>query len=502
MRAAIRVFVVVGIVAAAPYMLIAGAQDPAGAEVQRQFGDLLFADGRYFEAADAYRRALGAPDAGARTAASAGLVRSLLRVADFGEALEQAVALRDGAPREAEAVALFGDALWSSGRFEEAEAAYRDALALDAQEPRARHGMARTLGARARPAEALAEAQAAVALAPRVAEFLHTVGAIFEKLRRYAEAANALESYVNLLPNKDRSERAAWTRAQIKFLRAFEGRPPLEFEGTLPDGPHTIPFKLVRDKIIVHGRVNGGRPVEFVLDTGAEQTVLSVDEARRAGVAPITYMQSAGVGEVGLRGLQVGRIDSLHLGTLRVKNVPCLIKNPPLGGLPTRESESFSPLALGMSLRLDYQQQTLTIGRNVAQGPYDVELPLRLHRLAMVQGLLNGTHPASFVVDTGGEVISISDATAGAIQPDPRMRRIPLRVYGSSGWDRDAFLLPGVDLQFDTIRFENIPVVVLNLRAPSALLGFQVGGIVGHKFLSKYRVSIDLERAVMGLNGQ
>jgi hypothetical protein len=42
-------------------------------------------------------------------------------------------------------------------------------------------------------------------------------------------------------------------------------------------------------------------------------------------------------------------------------------------------------------------------------------------------------------------------------------------------------------------------VVVLNLRAPSALLGFQLGGIVGHRFLSKYRVTIDLERSVVGL---
>ena len=40
---------------------------------------------------------------------------------------------------------------------------------------------------------------------------------------------------------------------------------------------------------------------------------------------------------------------------------------------------------------------------------------------------------------------------------------------------------------------------VLNLETPSALLGFQVGGIVGHKFLSKYRVGIDLEHSVLRL---
>ena len=72
-------------------------------------------------------------------------------------------------------------------------------------------------------------------------------------------------------------------------------------------------------------------------------------------------------------------------------------------------------------------------------------------------------------------------------------------MYGTSGWDPDAFLMPGVDLLFDQIAYKNFPVVVLNLNAPSALLGFELGGIVGHKFLSKYRVAIDLDRSVLRL---
>jgi len=104
------------------------------------------------------------------------------------------------------------------------------------------------------------------------------------------------------------------------------------------------------------------------------------------------------------------------------------------------------------------------------------------------------------VVDTGGEVISISQATATALHRPEPTRRIALKVYGTSGWDRDAFLMiPGVDLSFDAIRYTNLPVVVLNLAAPSALLGFQLGGTIGHKFLSHYRVGIDLERSVLRL---
>ena len=113
--------------------------------------------------------------------------------------------------------------------------------------------------------------------------------------------------------------------------------------------------------------------------------------------------------------------------------------------------------------------------------------------------MVDSDHKANFVVDTGGEVISISTATATALNKPQTGRRIALKVYGTSGWDDDAFLMPGVDLAFDTIQYRNFPVVVLNLNAPSALLGFQLGGIVGHKFLSKYRVAIDLERSVLRL---
>jgi predicted aspartyl protease len=468
------------------------------ADVQVQLGDLFLADGRYVEAQDAYRRALGAVEPALSARAGVGLVMALLRTGDFQEALEVSSSLGSRHPGDPTLSAVRGDALWSNGRFEEAEAQYEAVLAVDARHPRARHGRARSLAARNRLADALTDAQDALEQNPRDAEFHHTLGAILERQGRFDEAARALASYTDLLPDRDRSEKAGWARAEIKFLESFKGYVPFEMDPPPPSGVWTMPIRIRGDKVTVEGKVNGGRQ-EFLLDTGAERTVISLDVARRRGVRPVTTMQTAGVGGVGLRGLEVGRIDTLEIGGLKVRNVPCLIKNPPLGGLPTREPESFSPLALGLSMRIDYERRQLTIGRSLPPAEYTNELPLRMYRLALVRGTVNGSLPVTFVVDTGGEVISISDATAGQIQPATPFRRIPLRVYGTSGWDKDAFLMPNVDLEFSTIRFSRIPVVVLNLRAPSALLGFQLGGIVGHRFLSKYRVTIDMDRSVVGL---
>ena len=59
--------------------------------------------------------------------------------------------------------------------------------------------------------------------------------------------------------------------------------------------------------------------------------------------------------------------------------------------------------------------------------------------------------------------------------------------------------MPGVDLAFNDLEFLNTPLVVLNLRVPSALLGFEVGGIVGYRFLSSYHVTMDMDRSELRL---
>jgi Flp pilus assembly protein TadD/predicted aspartyl protease len=469
------------------------------AQLQFQLGNLLSDETRFREALDAYDKAIQADDKDLQVRARAGKVKTALRIAEFDLAQKEGELLRASAPSDPEAMSLYADSLWSGGLFDEAEDAYRQALALNKESSRARFGLARSLATRSKLQEALVEAQAASAMSPRDGEIHAEIGEIYQRLHRFDEAANAYNNFINLLPNKDRSDKAAWTRSQVKFLKAFEGRNPVEIDAEDLATPHTMPFRLVDDKIVVQAKVNGGRSQDFILDTGSEETVISRDTAQRANIAPITYTLSAGVGEVGLRGLQLSRINKLDMGDLQVRNLPVLIKNPALRGIPKREGESFSPLSFGMSMLIDYQHRTLMMARTLpSPEANDLRLPMRVHRLAMVRGMLNSTRPTYFVVDTGGEVISISAETASRFDKGG-YRKIPLKVYGTSGWDRDAFLLPGMSLNFDQIEYKNMPLVVLNLRAPSVLLGFQLGGIVGHNFLSHYKVALDVEQSELRL---
>ena len=134
MRAGLRGVVIALAAAAAAPIVIDANSTPASArsEIRLELGDLLFGDERYWEAIVAYERAKEGAKSGQLVRATRGLLRSLLQVAEFARAYQEAELLADAAdPEDAESRTLYADALWASGLFAEAEAAYRDVLAID-----------------------------------------------------------------------------------------------------------------------------------------------------------------------------------------------------------------------------------------------------------------------------------------------------------------------------------------------------------------------------------
>jgi hypothetical protein len=128
---------------------------------------------------------------------------------------------------------------------------------------------------------------------------------------------------------------------------------------------YSLPFRLDNEKIIIRAVSVTGR--DFTVDTGWNCHDFAHDgQAERH--ADHLHL-SAGVGEVGLRGLQLGRIDKLEIGPLKVKQVPCIIKSPALQDLPMPEGESFSPLAMGLSVRVDYARRVMTFEAMPDDGP-------------------------------------------------------------------------------------------------------------------------------------
>ena len=466
-----------------------------------EFGDAMITKGRYREAIIAYQRArLASPDTVQRVRAGAGEVKGILRMGGFSSAVDEAASLLESVPGNAQAMGVLGDALWASGRFVEAEFSYDTALSIDPDDARALHGRGRSLAARRRLPEALTAVRAAVAREPREEAYLYTLADVLEQMRRYPEAADALDRYQAAMPDRKQNNAARWAHAQADLLRRFGHVTPFDVER--PEQTVTVPFRIENDKVLVQARINGRPPIDVVVDTGAEHSSLTPDVARASHVDALTVIPTAGIGEreVGFRDLQMGRIDTLEIGALHVSNVACFIKAPALTNVPITETQGFAPLALGLSVTIDYANHVLTMARQLPEETGGLRLPLRVQRLAMVNGSVNA-RPAAFIVDTGGDLgLAVSGRVAEGVNADPALRRIPINVYGTAGRDQAAFVLPFVDIVFGLgVSLPHASVAVLNLDAPSWLLGIDIGGIVGHTFLSKYKVTFDLQRGELVL---
>jgi tetratricopeptide (TPR) repeat protein len=195
MRRTLRFVLSAVAVVACTLVLRADDQITAGdAELQFQLGNLLSEETRYREALDAFDKAIHTDDASLQLRARGGKVKTALRIAEFDLAQKEAELLRAAAPSDPGVLSLYADSLWSAGLFDEADDVYRRALSINAESSRARFGLARSLATRTKLDEALTEALAALAMAPRDGEIHAEVGNIYERLNRFDEAANATTS--------------------------------------------------------------------------------------------------------------------------------------------------------------------------------------------------------------------------------------------------------------------------------------------------------------------
>ena len=485
------VFVACGIAVA-----VLSAQAPADLTGQLARATALYDDGKYSDALKSFVAASESAEASTALAARKGTVLAALRVGEFTVA-RRAASILSTHEADAEALTLSGDALWAAGFFDEADHEYARALVVDPRSGRARYGIARSLSSRSRLTEALGEVERGLESSPGDSDLYAVRGTVLERLNRFEDAARAYDESANLLPTREPAA-IAIARNRATLLRSFARRPPLDVSDEDANSTHTLPFKLVNNKIVVLGRLNGMQ-VEWVLDTGAERTGISPETASAAAIRTVTSTLTAGVGQPGVRRIRLGRADTVELGSLKVHNVPVAIRAPTIGGAARWQGQSLSPIALGFSVSVDYARKRVVLARALPESlAAGITLPMRIQPLPLIRGTLNSMHPAYFVVDTGGEVISIGADTADLLGMESA-RHIRLRVLGMSGPDEDAFLLPGVDLDFQGVSLRRVGLAVLNLRAPSVLLGYQVGGIVGHNFLSRYRVSIDVARSEVRL---
>src|SRR5215471_5306546 len=229
----------------------------------------------------------------------------------------QAEALLAKQPRTAEAVALHGEIEFRKGHFDQADAAYKEAVKMDSRSARAHFGLGKLAMAKVKPKQAVQEMSRAIELDPKEPLYRLYSSEAWGMDKNYAEQRKQLEEYLKLNPKDD--DRLAEAKAGLEMLKAFGNEEVAVV--TAPENPAPIHFRKSLNLIFASLKINGKGPYEFAIDTGATQTVLSEKLAAEIGLEPVTSTVVFGIGGAGKVETKLYKVKDLSIGDVKVSNI-------------------------------------------------------------------------------------------------------------------------------------------------------------------------------------
>jgi predicted aspartyl protease len=300
--------------------------------------------------------------------------------------------------------------------------------------------------------------------------------------------------------------RAAGQESRARQLAAFKGRKPYQVEGS---GERTsLKFVMTDPLPLVKVRVNGGKEVNFLIDTGAAEVILDTEFAHEVGVEQLGSEKGRFAG-----GKEAyvghGRIDSLTLGDWVVKNVP-------VGLLDTRRFSE--PVCRGNRVdgvlgtvlfyhflaTLDYPREELTLRRktrdNVAQVERSapgksVTIPMWMagDHFMVAWGRINGRPPVLLFVDTGAAGVGV--VLAESAIKEAGIKLLEGEATEGVGGGGKVKTVPFVvkELSLGEVHERDVRGAFHGPFPLEHNFGFQIAGIVSHSFFRPYALTFDFE---------
>ena len=485
---------------AAPAASASDAKARARAERALRDGD--------FEAAERVYRELVAKDP-RDTPARLGLSRALLKQRKHLEAFDHAARVVAREPESARAHALLGAALLGSGDFRLSVEEFRTALTFKEDEAMAVAGLAMVDFYENRLGQSLAGLRRAAFMDANEPDYVYNLGQVAARYERYAEAANAYETFLRIAPKTD-ADRRARIRGLIDFLRYLGAQSNL----LAVSGPSavTLPFELVNNRPVIKVRVNGSKEtLRFVIDTGAGMCVLSTKAAERMGLRPVARGGMArAVGGEGRFEIVYGFLQSLHVGAAEIERVPVYIRQFYNEQEPVDGYVGLSVLARYMTV-VDYGARKMSLLRDeasrraadAAASPAAVEVPIRTTSSGFWSGEVSFDgleKPTNFIIDTGASISVVSKALAARADLERYAQPGFINVYGAAGLSQNIRTLLLPRLALGTYAWQNVYAAVLDLEPINETAGFEQTGIIGGNLLRRYRVTFDFARGLVRLD--
>jgi hypothetical protein len=249
-----------------------------------------------------------------------------------------------------------------------------------------------------------------------------------------------------------------------------------------------------------------------LLDTGASLVNLAESRARRAGVRILGRESVHGIGDLGQRGVGLGRAATLEMGSLRfedcvVRVVPDRFLTGAAGG--ARAILGLSHLYPHYVVEIDMPARRLELEPYTAAESAEARdeqgsgsrrapgIPIRIFGDdVLVPARLGEAVSTHLLLDTGSLRTLVARRVARPLGPARSGRR---RIVGFAGNVAEAGELHGVDLRVGDLGVRLDEAQSLDLDGYAAATGHGVGGILGSSVLEDLRIRIDYRGVEMAL---
>jgi predicted aspartyl protease len=271
-----------------------------------------------------------------------------------------------------------------------------------------------------------------------------------------------------------------------------------------PNAP-PIPFTMEANHIVFSMSVNGREPLPFILDTGADQNIVSSTRAAELGVKP--YAKSATTGGGNAAEYDYARDTSLTRAGVELRNQHVAVLDQtgldralglPFGGILGYDFLS------RFVVEIDYEKKLLTL-HDPATWHYEgngLIVPIVIDEgipFAQATLIAGGQEiPARFVIDFGAaETMTLTSAFVKA-NDLVRIAQTSATVNRPAGLEKEFFAQNNVrghidELRLGGLRVESIPVN-LSVNTGGAYASKQFAGTIGESIYSRYHTFLDYAR--------
>ena len=273
---------------------------------------------------------------------------------------------------------------------------------------------------------------------------------------------------------------AAQTSPPIPSPQAI---PPATLDDHLEVSGTDIAAQQVKSRLFISVGVNGQGPFRFLVDSGADRSVIGLELAQRLALPPGEPVRLQGM--AGSSVVQTVRLERLRIGSSDIEDIvaPALDERY-LGAQGLLGIDAL----VDQRLKLDFVAKTITVEDARKPAPYDpneivVTARRRKGQLILTEASVAGIRIAA-VIDTGAEMTVGNSALRARLlggRRPPAVRPVTLVSVTGQTLVADLVVLPnvaigGVTLQGVTVAFADAPPFKLfGLdRQPAVLLGTDV----------------------------